>query len=66
MNIHFFLGMLAFGALVGGYISGSNWRHYFKAFKNDSDRDQKKVTGRIVIGIFIGAVIGAVIGFFVR
>jgi len=58
--------MLVFGALVGGFVGGSNWRHYFKAFKNDTDRDQKSVVGRIIIGIVIGVVIGGLIGFFVR
>ena len=66
MNVHFFWGMLAFGALLGGFAGGANWHHYFKAFKNDTDRDQKSVAGRIIIGIVIGVVIGGLIGFFVR
>lgn len=66
MNIHFFGGMLAFGALVGGFMGGTNFRHYFKSLKNDSGRDQKKVIKQIVVGVIIGAVMGAVIGFFVR
>lgn len=65
MNVHFFWSMLAFGTLIGGGVGGTNWKHYFKAFKNDTDRDQKKVGKHIVIGMMMGAVVGALIGFFV-
>ena len=65
MDLHFFLAMVAFGALIGGYIGGSNWRHYFKALRNDTNRDQRQVRKHIFIGVVMGIVIGAILGFFV-
>lgn len=61
MNTQFFVGMLVFGALIGGFLGGFNWKHI-----KGSDRDQKVVATKMIVGIVVGAVVFGVLGFFIR
>jgi hypothetical protein len=68
MNLKIFIEFTLLGVFLGGFIGGTDFKHYISAFhrkkgsKLKDARDPKKAKQHMVNGILIGLLIGVIVG----